>query len=450
MRKPSLAANRHVRPTGLAVAAILLLFLAIPSSAQQPPTPTPPGQITPAPVTPAPEPPAVTPTPGPVTPPAATPTPPATPEAATPEAGSVVEHAATGEAVRLGGSTVVITGNASSIWTGATNLTIDATVDNEVLAGAAVVDIDAEIGTNLRVGGSQVDLSGRVGRDVWAGAAELTIDLVIGGDLWAGAARITVAPTTTIEGSTYLGGANVQFDGEARGPIALGGETVVFNGRADAGLKVDADNLILGPNAVITGDLVLSDDTPRPAESGATITGQTTVEQPEWWQRILFGPFGFAAFTAGLTIVVGLFFLLIGRGTVEEMANAFRRRPVTGFLAGILALILIPIVTVLVAVTVVGIPLALAIVLLLPLFFVLSYAVTAIGLADFILNRSGGRRGVLVTLLFLIIGAIALGLIALIPLAGGPIVGILLVLGVGTFVRVLLRRLRRPEPVPAL
>jgi hypothetical protein len=57
---------------------------------------------------------------------------------------------------------------------------------------------------------------------------------------------------------------------------------------------------------------------------------------------------------------------------------------------------------------------------------------------------------VLITLLFLIIGAIALGLVSLIPVAGGWIVFILLILGIGTFVRVLLRRLRRPEPVPAM
>ena len=46
-------------------------------------------------------------------------------------------------------------------------------------------------------------------------------------------------------------------------------------------------------------------------------------------------------------------------------------------------------------------------------------------------------------------GALALGLIAMIPVAGGPILGILMVLGFGTVVRVLLRRLRRAEPVPA-
>jgi hypothetical protein len=370
------------------------------------------------------------------------------------ERGSVVEVNATGEAVRIGAATVVINGNASLVWAAGANVTVNATVEKEVAAAGAVVAIDSTIGKSLWAAGSQVDIKGSVAEDVWTGASQLTIDATVGGNLRGGAASVSVGSGTVINGETYLGGEDVIFDGQTIGEAWLGGDYVVFNGRADAGLNVNAARLSLGPQARITGDLNVSDETILEQDPGATVTGATIrTADDRWWNRMVDprpGRIGFSVFIAGLTIIVGLFLLLIGRGSVEEMANAFRRRPITGFIAGILVLVFIPILILLFAVTIVGIPLAIAIVFLLPLFFVLSYAVAAIGLADFFLNRSGGKRGVLITLLFLIIGAIALGLISLIPVAGGWIVFILLILGVGTFVRVLLRRLRRPEPVPAM
>ncbi len=424
-------------------AAVLSLFLATPSAAQPTPAPTPPA-VTPAPVTPTPVPPALT--PAPVTPPAATT--PAAPEP-TPARGGVVAYQAEGEAVRLGASTLIITGEAELIWAGAANITIDANVANEVAVGGAQVDITGSIGTNLWVGGAEVNLSGDVGKDVGAGANKLNIDLTIGGDLMAGGASVIVSPNTVVNGTTRLGGEYIEFNGEAKDTIVLRGTTVVFNGRADRGLTVEADSLTLGPNAVITGDLTLRPDTETTQETGATITGSTRVDVPEWWEQVVYGRFAFVLFGVIATLIVGVLFLLIARGSVEEMASTFRRRPISGFFLGILAIILLPIIIFVLMVTVVGIPLAIAVIFLIPVVFVLAYTISAIGLADFALHRGGGRRGILLTLFFLIVGALALGLIAMIPVAGGPILGILMVLGFGTVVRVLLRRLRRAEPVPA-
>jgi apolipoprotein N-acyltransferase len=99
-------------------------------------------------------------------------------------------------------------------------------------------------------------------------------------------------------------------------------------------------------------------------------------------------------------------------------------------------------------VTVVGIPAGLALLFVVPILIFVSYAVAATGLADLIFNRPRAPRLAGRTFGFLIVGAIILGLVSLIPVAGGMLVFLLLILGAGAFLRSARRRAKRSRRAP--
>jgi hypothetical protein len=190
-------------------------------------------------------------------------------------------------------------------------------------------------------------------------------------------------------------------------------------------LRVGADTFVIGADAVIGGNIVLYDDTVADIEEGATYTNMV---EEGWWSWF-YGPrlapwpgeIGFALFAAGTAIVAGLAMLLFAGGAFTEAARDFRFRPMSSIVIGIVFVIVLPLLIALFAVTVVGM----------------------------VFNWTGAALSPWVSVPLLIIGALALGAITLIPYAGGALVGVATLVGMGAFVRGLSRRLRRRMPATA-
>jgi hypothetical protein len=127
-----------------------------------------------------------------------------------------------------------------------------------------------------------------------------------------------------------------------------------------------------------------------------------------------------------------------------------RHRPLSSFLFGVLALVVIPFVGALLVATVVGLTIGLSVFLILPLLIVGGHAVAAAGIASGLLVRRNGEIGALLGFVMLVVGAIILVAIGLIPWVGPALVGIAIILGTGAFVRTLGARIRRPDVRPAL
>jgi cytoskeletal protein CcmA (bactofilin family) len=323
------------------------------------------------------------------------------------------------------------------------------TVQGDLIASAGTVRIDGRVDGDLVASGGQVIVAGTVTGDVLAGAGSTTISGEVGGDLRAGAgqARIdgrvgedvllgvgqaTVAPGAQIGGDLIFGAGRIQMDG------AVAGSVLGSTGNYTRGGSVG------GSERVNVG---------QPEEEQEPTLADRTVDALRRYVSIL---------------LVGVLLLWLLPRVFRGAADAARGRPLVSFGVGVLGsigvivlLVLVILVTVLVAVvlgllglgsltgvTVFGGTLVAAIIVFLFVLAVAFAAQATVGLALGRLLFRGGGRSFLGGLGALALGVLVVVLVAAIPVAGGWLEALLVLLGLGALLLMARPGRRRPaEPV---
>jgi hypothetical protein len=360
---------------------------------------------------------------------------------------------AEGGDVSTAGTAVVVNGQAASVRAMGASVAIHADVAGNADAAAAEVTVDGAVG-QARLAGGTVTLTGDVAGDAYVGGGVVAITSRIGGQLYAGGGQIAIGPQSVIVGPAKIGGGKVVFDGRAENGARLSGGSVTLNGNVTGDVTLEGGQIVIGATAVVTGNVLIRSVNEPTIEDGSQISGTLTRETPSsWWDEGTYNAWplrlGVAFFIAAATVVTGIVTMLLGRGTFEDAVTLTRTRLFSSFLIGLITLILLPIVAVALMATVAGIPIGLALLFAVPILIVVSYAVTAAGLADFLFNRPHSPRIAGRTVVFLIVGAIILGLLSLIPWAGPIIIFILLIAGTGAFLRSARRRAKRGRRAPS-
>jgi uncharacterized membrane protein YidH (DUF202 family) len=360
---------------------------------------------------------------------------------------STVNIVGTGNDVWAAGATVNVTGNAKSVAAAAANVSIAATVAEDVWAAGASVVFDGTAGGKVRALAGNLKLRGRAA-SVMAAGGTVDAEIATSDSVKIGGGQVKFGPATDIAGSLYVGAGNLALSGHIARDVKIAADAVAFNARADGNVTIEGEVVAIGPNAIIGGDLILLGDTRPTVDAAATITGRTRNEPSGTW---FVGPkvdptpgqYGFGFFIAGTAILTGILLMLLGRANFDEAASQARRRPVSRFIVGLLAVILIPVIAGVVALTIIGIPLAIGLILFIPFLLLIGHATVSLGIADWLFNRGATPRGMVRSVLFLILGAIILAIVGIIPVVGPPIVGIMVLLGAGAFLSTLHARLRR-------
>jgi cytoskeletal protein CcmA (bactofilin family) len=289
-------------------------------------------------------------------------------------------------------------------------VTVDGTVTGDVLAAAGSTTIAGDVGGDVRAGTGQARIEGRVGEDVVLGAGQATVarGAQIGGDLIVGAGQLRLEGAVT---GSVLGAAG---DYTRTGTVG-GGE-------------------------------------------------QVTVQQPE--EEPTLTDRGFDLLRRYVSIlVVGLLLLWLLPRMFRAAADAVRGRPlaslgvgILGFIGVIVLLVLVVLVTVLLAIalgllglgslvgaTVFGGSLAAGVVAFVFFIVVAFGAQATVGLGLGRLLFRGPRRSFLRALAALLIGVAVVVLLSAIPVAGGWLEALVVVLGLGALVLMLFPARRLAE-----
>lgn len=366
------------------------------------------------------------------------------------QSGPVITITADGGKVEAAGASVDVTGNASSVRAAGALVNVSTTSAGDTEVAGAQVSVSGSTGGKLNVGGGVVDATGTVAGDANVGGAVVKLNLQTTGNLHVGGASVVIATTNTVGGKLEAYGANVVIAGHITGPVKAGGAVVTFDGQADGAVELSGSKVVIGPNARISGDLLVRSLNPPELQPGNVISGAVTQEQPQTWWAVApwQGVLIFGAALAAGTVLTGLVAMLFGGHVFTTATEHVRHRPLSSFLFGILTWILVPFIAVVLMVTVIGISAGFALLFLMPFLVVFGHAVAATGIASALFVRRAGPIGVPGAILMLIIGSIALVALGLIPWVGWIIVLIALVLGVGAFTRTLIGRVRRRDPQP--
>ena len=330
----------------------------------------------------------------------------------------------------------------------------------------------SELGGKVRSGREvTIPATETVQGDLIASGGTVRVDGRVDGDLVASGGQVIVAGTVTGDllaaaGSTTISGA---VDGDAR--VATGQATVQRQGRVGEDLLLGAGQATIDPGAQIGGDLIFGGGrmTMDGAVAGSVLgsTGNYTrggsvggsekvnVGQPQEEREPTLADRTLDILRRYVSVVaVGVLLLWLLPGMFRGAADTARGRPlvslgvgILGFIGVVVAVVLVVLLTVLVAVvlgllglgsltgvTVFGGLLVAAVVVFLFVLAVVFAAPATVGLAlGRLLVRGDGRR-FLGWLGALALGVLVVVLVAAIPVAGGWLEGLVVLVGLGALV----------------
>ncbi len=314
------------------------------------------------------------------------------------------------------------------------NVTVDGTVVGDLIVGAGTATVNGQVGGSVRVGSGTVTIDGRVGEDVVVGSGTLTL----GGSSRIGRDLLAAGGSGTLSGDV------------ARNVRAATGD-MTLDGRIGGDTVLDVGTLRLSDRAMLQGALVYTSERDATTAAGAVVRGSVERRTPPRatpidptaralgagidWLR------GFVAFA-----LLGLVMVVVLPGSTRRSADTLVASPLVSLGLGAGVLLGVPLVALLVFI--VGLLIGgwwLGLVAL-ALYFVAiaaSVPVMALAIGRWLFARMGrGDRGLVWALL---LGLIILLLMTAVPVVGGVVLLLAVLLGLGA-----LTVAARRHPAPAL
>jgi len=317
------------------------------------------------------------------------------------------------------GGNVAINGSVNGVLVAAgNNISIDGTVAGDVIAAGQNVVIRGQVGGTVRAAGSSIVLDGKVTNDLVAGGNEVTIlsNGRVGRDAIVAATNLTISGQ--VGRDLQAGGTNVKIDGGVGGNILATVDRIQLTDRATVGgnLKYTSKNDAQIANA---SSVKGSTEHQTPDNGRAPLVTGTAALVIEWLKGLI-----------GL-LILGILVVFFFPGFSRRAGEALVHSPWLTLAIGALVLIGLPIIAILffaVGALIGGWWIGFVVLAMFGVVLALGIPVAAVGVGGALLRIA--RRPVPVWLA-LVIGLVALLLVALIPILGGLVIFCALLFGMG-------------------
>ena len=213
---------------------------------------------------------------------------------------------------------------------------------------------------------------------------------------------------------------DVTIRGTVDGSVIVVDGDITIRGTVTGDVVAVAGLATLGQRGNVEGDLNYGDKEPV-RTPGSKVGGD--VEKFDVGDASLIGAIGFFVGFVVSMFLLGLVLILLAPRAAEAVARTGRRKALVSAGVGLLGIILIPVIAVAAFFTIVGIPLGIVLLFLIVPLLAMSYITTALVVGRLILKKS--------KLLAFLLGLVILGLLTLIPIAGGLIAFLAIIFGLG-------------------
>jgi hypothetical protein len=318
------------------------------------------------------------------------------------------------------------------------------------LAGAATAE-EIVVGSSLRLG-SRVEVTEATEGPLHAAAGHITVDAPVNGSVRLAGGTVELGPGAAVSGDASIAGGTVMIKGSVKESLHAAGGHVTLNGAVGGDASVAGGTLELGPEARIAGKLTFRGGELK-RDPAAQVTGAVQHLRGRSHHNREHTPFN--RYTrgwlwTGMLLVLAALIAAALPGPSRRMAQELRERPWLTPLLGLVALATIPVAAVLVMLTIIGIPIGLLALVGYAALLLVGYVWLAVVLGGLLLDRvkpetaarTAWRAGAAV------LAMLALALLARMPIVGGAVAFVAMIVGVGMIVGAVLRR-SRPEGAPA-
>ena len=315
-------------------------------------------------------------------------------------------------------------------------IAVDGTVNGDIIAFADIIDINGPVNGNFNGGANYITVKGPVRGSVRVAASTMDIDSSIGGDLVAAASQVDITPGGSVGRDLLAAAGTVHVDGPVGKDIRGSAGDLIINSSVGGNIDVECRDIKLEPAASIAGYLTYRSENKASQAEGAVVKGRTTHVSPPpqpsgestgrmvGWALSAIVIFAvilliiIAVFKYIAALLTGIIIILIVCKYTPGLIETLKNKPWHCLGYGALFLLLVPIAVVIAFVLVIGIPLGLAGLALYILAVYLGHIFTGLFVGKWMLRQSADT-----TAPGPLIGALALGLLAVYIVSIIPFVG---------------------------
>jgi len=307
---------------------------------------------------------------------------------------------------------------------------------SDARAGGTVVVEEGETVDSLQAVGGTVIVRGTVTGDVSAAGGDIRIEETgqVDGDLEGGAGSVTIAGTVAGDVEVGAGSVTVAENGTVNGTFTAGAGTVVVDGTLEDDAEIGAETIRLGETATIAGDLRYDGD----LEGNTDAVAGDIEEDPALGVDVAptvqpFAAWLFAAYAFAINLLLGVILLALFPRFSDRVADSVATGPLRSGLVGLGVFVGVPILLIALAITVIGIPLSILGILLFALLLWIGTVYGLFAIAAWVLSLIGLDNRWLALIVGLLVGAA----LTRVPIVGGVINLLVLLLGLGAIARAL-------------
>ncbi|MDD2935030.1 MAG: hypothetical protein PHX25_00990 [Candidatus Pacebacteria bacterium] len=326
-------------------------------------------------------------------------------------------------------------------------VTVDANIEKSVHSAGNVVNINGNVGESVCSAGGTVTINGDVNGSVHTAGGSVVVGGNITDDLFIAGGNLMISKSASVGGDLIAGGGTIDIQSPVAGNVYLGGGMITINSEIKGNVKVgQADELVLGSNAVINGNLEYYSKKPIQVTDGAVVKGETIISESKFGREkeINKGVFVGAVFAF---LSIALFIKMIGLMIVafvlaymfKKFTETVTKESLDNFWKslgiGFVVLVLTPIAFVFLMITLFGLWLGALVLMAYLISLTLSASIAGIIFGTWLARLVMKKKDYSVDWKIVVGGTLLLSIIGLIPLFGWIAMFVLVLVGLGAFWR---------------
>lgn len=324
----------------------------------------------------------------------------------------------------------------------AQTVTVSNNVGGDLLAAGSDITVSGNVQNSSFLVGGSITTTGNVGHHLRVAGNTVTIAGTITGDVYAAGSDVSIQPSAVITGSLYVAASTLTINGTVKGGVWARTADIVINGSVGS-VHAQTSTIEIQSQAIVNGDLTYSAPTSAVIDSAARITGLTkytvtTATARGWWQDQF--SFGRLLVLLGSMLLLWLITLLWPRRTSKAITN-FYTNPFKNFLIGLGLLVVGPGLVIASFISLVGMGIAIFAGTVWLTLLVLATVLAPLALGSWLvgkLTKEGDDKPL--DWQAIVVGVLIYEIIGFIPILGGLVKFVLVVIGFGALASQTLKR----------
>lgn len=323
------------------------------------------------------------------------------------------------------------------------SVNVSSNVAGDLFAGGGKILVTGNVEQDLVVGGGSITINGNVGGDVRIGGGDVTITGQVAGDVLVAGGTVTLASTSRVGGDLIAGAGDMSIEAPIVGDVRIGGGVIYINSTITGNVWVQSDDqLRFGSKAVIANPVTHKGFKESVSEEGAQVS-KVDFTQVERKQGQAMAGFLTGAFVIKLLALILAAWLLIHflPRRARTVVEGVRQKPWASLGLGFLGMIAFPVGVIVLLLTFIGYYVAFIALVWFMLAMLVTCLLSAIVVGAFIEKLLMKRAELKIDWQAVVIGVVVSSVVWLIPIVGGLVMMIVVLMTFGSLLRMVAHQL---------